>query len=155
MKAAYVYTTDGAQSPVVGVPGPIRGLLTRSRPDVTKLNDSEVVVRRGSGLEHSQSTASEQRSNWKNRPYSAFMSIDITDSLNHRRRSLHRPKSMEDISTGNFDQLDGAREPDDDCDIVPLSRGDSTRSNSKLCWLFYLMLLCHYDLLDVLSNLET
>lgn len=126
VKASYVYTTDGSQTSHVG---PIRGLLSRSRQDVSKLNESELVVRRGSGLEYSQSTASDGR--WKNRPKSAFISFDMTDSPSQHRRTLHRPKSMEDISTGTFDEMDGGRDPDDECDIIPLSRGDSSRSNSK------------------------
>lgn len=108
--------------------GPIRGLLTRSRQDVSKL-DHEMSSRRGNVLEYSISNASDNTlSRTKTRPMSAFqpMSMDLTDGA----ASLHRTRSVEDISleklnsrSHDYDEEEG--------DIIPLGRTDSARSNSE------------------------
>ena len=107
--------------------GVIRGLISRSRQDINKI-DNEVVMRRGT-LDYSGSSASETSNLFsvaRPRPKSEFYppqrnEYDSSSTTDGRR--LYRPKSMEFTSTD-------VRRADEECDIIPLEREDSLPSIS-------------------------
>lgn len=109
---------SSVRSPV----GPIRGLLSRSRQDISQI-DNSVVMRRPAALTYSGSSASDASNRHtafnKVRPKSefrpSFSGADYESPVSTRRQ-LHRPRSMENI------RAQESVDTEDDCDIIPLDK---------------------------------
>jgi len=106
--------------------GPIRGIISRSRQDLSKI-DPEVSMRRPSGLAYAESISSDTSS--RSRPKSDFYPqyrLEDPNSPAHRANNLYRPNSLETITSNEKRLLADIGMGDDD--IVPLNRQESLRS---------------------------
>ena len=118
--------------------GPIRGLLSRSRQDLSKI-DADVAFKKP--LESASSSGSD-----RGRPNSDYYppyKIDLSSPL-HQTNNLYRVHSSENVAKPTEESTTLSNTPEDDTDIVPFNRHPNNRSerpeklerskSKTLCW---------------------
>ena len=120
-KSSHVYSSNTDETCSPRTIGPIRTILSRSRQDVSRLdNDSPRHT-----LEYGSPSA-EGRKHHSLRPKSEYYPKDFPDFPSLYHRGAYNHHSMENVRNG------GGDDDDDECDIVPFQRRESMPTNGKL-----------------------
>ena len=101
--------------------GPIRGLLSRSRQDLSKI-DADVAFKKP--IESASSSGSDRGR--ANSDYYPPYKIDLSSPL-HQTNNLYRVHSSESV-VKPVEEIAPSNTPEDDTDIVPFNRHPNNRS---------------------------
>ncbi|XP_066932183.1 girdin-like [Clytia hemisphaerica] len=120
-KSSYSYSSNEATSSPLTV-GSIRTILSRSRPDVSNIDD--VTPRKISAMDFNSPSAVVESRHYGSRPKSSYRASDMVDGASPALRHRGVYRSMENMRNQQQDNED-----DDECEIVPFQRQNSSRSN--------------------------